>query len=258
MRMPADARPSTNVKLRVLLAEDNSLNRELATTVLERMGHSVVSVWNGVEAVELWKNDAVDVVLMDVQMPLMDGMEATAAIRRAEQGTGRHVPIIGLSAHAMKTDRDGALALGMDDYLTKPLQAEDLERVMARLDKRGGDAAGDAARSFHASAIEKSLGGDVVVVKRLVDLYLETTPPLVARIMQSLLSADAPALAYAAHTLKGSLSQIGNATARDLAAELETLARAGKLAEAGKMALELENRLVDFEASVRHWRQAQG
>ena len=256
--MPVAASPFTKAKLRVLLAEDNSVNRELATTALERMGHSVVSVWNGVEAVELWKNCEVDVVLMDIQMPLMDGMEATAAIRQAEQGTGRHVPIIGLSAHAMQTDRISALALGMDDYLTKPLQAEDLERVMKRLNQRNVYGVRDAARSFQASAIEKSLGGDVVALKRLVDLYLETTPPLVARITQSLQRADAPSLAYAAHTLKGSLSQIGNTTARDLAAELETLAGSGKLSEAGEVALDLENRLVEFEASVRRWRQEQG
>ena len=258
MRRPVTALPSTKSKLRVLLAEDNSVNRELATTVLERMGHSVVSVWNGVEAVELGKNGAVDVVLMDIQMPLMDGMEATAAIRRAEQGTGRRVPIIGLSAHAMKTDRDGALAVGMDDYLTKPLQPEDLERVMERLNKRSDDGVREVARSFHASALSKSLGGDAVAVHRLVDLYLETTPPLVVRIAQSLQRADAPSLAYAAHTLKGSLSEIANTTARDLAAEVETLARAGKLSEAGEVARELENRLVEFEASVRKWRQEQG
>jgi HPt (histidine-containing phosphotransfer) domain-containing protein len=95
-------------------------------------------------------------------------------------------------------------------------------------------------------------------VNRLVDLYLETTPPLVARIAQSLQRADAPSLAYAAHTLKGSLSEIANTTARDLAAEVETLARAGKLSEAGEVARELENRLVEFETSVREWRQEQG
>ena len=93
---------------------------------------------------------------------------------------------------------------------------------------------------------------------RLVDLYLETTPPLVVRITQSLQRTDAPSLAYAAHTLKGSLSQIGNVPARDLAAEVETLARAGKLSEAGKVALELENRLVEFEASVCNWRAGAG
>lgn len=256
--MPVAAQPVTKSKLRVLLAEDNSVNRELATTVLERMGHSVVSVWNGVEAVELWKNGAVDVVLMDIQMPLMDGMEATAAIRRAEQGTGRQVPIIGLSAHAMKTDRDSALALGMDDYLTKPLQAEDLERVMERLNTRSDKASPATANSFDAPALAKSFGGDAVALSRLIDLYLETTPPLVERMVQSLQRADAPSLAYAAHTLQGSLSQMGNASARDLAAEVETLARVGKLSEAGQMVGSLEKRLTEFEASVRNWRAGAG
>jgi len=212
-------------------------------------------VWNGVEAVEFWKTGTVDVLLMDIQMPLMDGMEATAAIRRAEQGTGGHTPIIGLTAHAMKSDRDSALAVGMDDYCTKPLQAGDLERIMERLDTRRAAPSAGAANSFDPTVLLKSLGGDAVALNRMVDLYLETTPPLVARALQSVQRADATSLAYAAHTLKGSLTQMGNMTERDMAAELETLARAGKLAEAGKVMGELEKRLALFQSAVRHWRQ---
>ena len=234
------------------------MNRELAVIVLERMGHSVESVWNGVEAVARWKAGGIDVILMDIQMPLMDGMEATAEIRRLESGTGEHVPIVGLTAHEMQSDRDSALASGMDGYLTKPLQAEDMRQVIASFNANHGRELPNSSSEFDFSAPLKSLGGDIVALHRLVELYLSTTPPLVERIQESFRRADAPALAYAAHTLKGSLSQMGNAPARELAAEVESLARVGKLSEAGNALDRLEKCLTEFDSSVRGWCQPRG
>lgn len=244
-------------KLTVLLAEDNTVNRELANTVLGRMGHSVINVWNGVEAVDAWRTGNVDVILMDIQMPMMDGMEATAAIRREERGTGRHVPIIGLTAHAMKGDRETALALGMDAYLTKPLQADALRKVFRSLGSRPGDVSGNGNLVFDPETPLKALGGDVAALGRLLDLYLETTPPLLARIRDAVQRADVDALVYAAHTLKGSLTQMGVPAAHTLAAELESVARAGKLADAGPLAENLERRLNDLDVAVRRWRERQ-
>ena len=127
------AAPAVDVKerpLRVLLAEDNPVNQKVASELLRRRGHTVTVVGNGEEAVDAVRGEAFDVVLMDVQMPVMDGFEATAAIRRDGNG-GRRLPIVALTAHAMKGDREKCMAAGMDGYLCKPIQPADLFRCLA-------------------------------------------------------------------------------------------------------------------------------
>jgi CheY-like chemotaxis protein len=117
-----EARPP----LRVLLAEDNPVNQRLAVRLLEKEGHSVVVAGNGAKALEALEGQQFDLVLMDVQMPVMDGMEATAAIRKREQSSGAHIPIVAMTAHAMAGDRQRFLSLGMDRYVSKPIHSSDL------------------------------------------------------------------------------------------------------------------------------------
>jgi two-component system, sensor histidine kinase and response regulator len=117
--------------LRILLAEDHAVNRRLARYMLEKKGHTVITAEDGRQALALLETETVDLILMDVQMPGMDGLEATRVIRARETAGGRRVPIVALTAHAMSGDRDYCLAAGMDDYLTKPIRAEDLHRVLA-------------------------------------------------------------------------------------------------------------------------------
>ena len=119
--------------IRILLAEDGIVNRRVATGILEMLGHQVVQVENGKEAVEALKDSDVDLVLMDIEMPEMDGTEATAAIRANEQSTGGHVPIVALTAHAIKGDRERFLACGMDSYLSKPIDVDLLHAVIEEL-----------------------------------------------------------------------------------------------------------------------------
>ena len=126
-------RPFRARHLRILLAEDNAVNQHLAARLLEKRGHTVAVANNGREALAIFANAAFDVVLMDVQMPEMDGFEATAAIREHERATQTHVPIIALTAHAMKGDDQRCLAAGMDGYVAKPIQAKELLAVIARL-----------------------------------------------------------------------------------------------------------------------------
>ena len=126
---PAPVQASLNV----LVAEDNPVNQRVATAMLKRRGHEVTIAGNGAEAVALIAERTFDAVFMDVQMPEMDGLEATQAIRRAEAGTGRHLPIIAMTAHAMNGDRERCLAAGMDDYLTKPVSIAGIDRVLAAL-----------------------------------------------------------------------------------------------------------------------------
>ena len=124
------ARPAHVPALRVLLVEDGIVNREVAVAMLERRGHSVAVAANGKEAVDMLPTEPFDIVLMDIQMPVMDGLEATTAIRARERTTGEHIPIVALTAHAMKGDEEQCRAAGMDAYLAKPVAAAKLYEVV--------------------------------------------------------------------------------------------------------------------------------
>jgi CheY-like chemotaxis protein len=137
--IPPIPRPSRSDKreqaaLRVLLAEDNAVNQRLAVRMLEKRGHHVTLAANGREALEAMEKDRFDLVLMDVQMPEVDGLEACAALRRKEKekGDGAHVPVVALTAHAMRGDRERCLAAGMDDYLTKPIRPRELDAMLEK------------------------------------------------------------------------------------------------------------------------------
>jgi len=129
---PAAGRDASTRPLRILLAEDNAVNRKVVCTVLRKQGHEVVAVDNGEQAVAAHGAERFDVILMDVQMPVMDGFAATAAIRRVEAGLGRRIPIVALTANAMKGDRERCLEAGMDDYVTKPVRSAELAAVFSR------------------------------------------------------------------------------------------------------------------------------
>jgi CheY-like chemotaxis protein len=122
----------------VLLAEDNPVNLLVARRLLEKRGHSVAVASNGREALDLTEQRIFDVVLMDLEMPEMSGLEATAAIRRREQGTGKHIPIIAMTAHAMIGDRAKCLAVGMDGYVSKPVHADELYAALENVTPRQG------------------------------------------------------------------------------------------------------------------------
>ena len=122
---------AVSASLNILVAEDNPVNQRVATAMLKRRGHRISVAVNGAEAVRMAAAEAFDVVFMDVQMPEMDGLEATQAIRRAEAGSGHRLPVIAMTAHAMNGDRERCLAAGMDDYLTKPVSIAGIDRVLA-------------------------------------------------------------------------------------------------------------------------------
>lgn len=127
------------MSLRVLLAEDNEVNQRLISRLLEKMGHTVAVAQNGQMAVRMWSEQEFDLVAMDMQMPIMDGLEATAEIRVRERDTGRHVPIVAMTANAFDEDREKCLRGGMDGYIAKPVTAKSIEieiaRVVATLEK---------------------------------------------------------------------------------------------------------------------------
>jgi CheY-like chemotaxis protein len=128
----ADVSPTATSPQHILLAEDNVVNQRLAVKMLEKAGYRVVVTNNGVEAIAAWRNRSFDLILMDMQMPEMDGLETTVQIRLAESGSNRHVPIVALTANAMNGDRERCLAAGMDDYLSKPIRQKELMEMIAK------------------------------------------------------------------------------------------------------------------------------
>lgn len=128
-----DAAAVADIPRRVLLVEDNDVNRIIATKLLEKRGHVVIAVENGALAVDRTASDQFDIVLMDVSMPVMDGLTATTHIREREHASGGHLPIVAVTAHALEQDRARCFAAGMDDYLTKPIRSADLFATVARL-----------------------------------------------------------------------------------------------------------------------------
>jgi PAS domain S-box-containing protein len=257
---PAPARtpgPLAGRRLNLLLAEDNAVNQRLAVAVLEKRGHRVVVAGNGREALEAMDRERFDAVLMDVQMPEMDGFEATAAIRTLEAATGRHTPVIAMTAHAMKGDREHCLEAGMDGYVSKPLRPELLFATLDELvggaePARGGreppdgsaDQGADAPRSPGAGAIPsadgppldaaealKRAGGDHELLRELAGLCLDECPKLMADIRDAIARRDGPRLRLSAHALKGSVANFGAAAARAAAEALEEIGRRGDWAD---------------------------
>jgi PAS domain S-box-containing protein len=226
---PAASRPAPGEgqrPLRLLLAEDNPVNQRLAVSLLERRGHQVVVVGNGREALAALGAQSFDAVLMDVQMPEMDGFETTAAIRARESATGVHTPIIAMTAHALKGDRERCLAAGMDDYVSKPLRPWVLFDVLDRLGA-GSAANSDApeatarAPAFDLAAALDRLDGDEELMEELAGLFLGECPGRMAEIRQAILERDTSGLRRSAHALKGSVANFGAPAATEAAGRLE-------------------------------------
>ncbi|HEV2176195.1 MAG TPA: response regulator [Terriglobia bacterium] len=243
--------------LRILLVEDNAINQTVAVRLLEKQGYRVRVARNGREALAALEKDRFDLVLMDLQMPEMDGFEATRAIRQEEQGTDRHLPIIAMTAHAMKGDREKCLAAGMDDYLSKPIQKEKLFETVAEHASRrsglplsGAPAGGPspAARSAEsatggvidlAAALEH-LDGDLELLAEGAGMFLEDCPVMMSAVQQAVEQKDSTALMRAAHSLKGSLATFAARPAVAAALRLELMGRQGSLVQADAACRELE------------------
>jgi len=233
----AAARPRAVRPLRILLAEDSLVNQKLAVGLLSREGHAVTVANHGREAVAALEAGEFDLVLMDVQMPEMDGLEATAAIRARQARSGRHVPIIAMTAHAMKGDRERCLAAGMDDYISKPIRAAQLvatiERVLASARDEGpsSPAAPEPPALDWGEALA-AVGGDRALLRSVIECVLEEAPRLMDDMAKALATRDGQALRIAAHTLKGSVRCFGETRVFELAFQLETQGHRGDLTQA--------------------------
>jgi CheY-like chemotaxis protein/HPt (histidine-containing phosphotransfer) domain-containing protein len=215
--------------LRILVAEDMPANQKLVVRILEKRGHVVRLAADGIRALELYQSEPFDAVLMDVQMPQLDGLGATVAIREHERASGRRVPIIAMTAHAMRGDREACVAAGMDSYLTKPLDASELIAVVegtapaAELVSRPCAVAlapqPAVELDFHAAL--RRMDGDRELFTQLAQFFVEDGPALVSQIRQALAAGDWPALELAAHSLKGLARNFEARQAAKLAGQFE-------------------------------------
>jgi len=238
---PSEPEPASSPRrpLRVLLAEDNPVNRVLAVRRLQRWGHRVSAVRDGRAAVEAYRGEAFDLVLMDLQMPELDGLAAAAAIRAHEARSGRRVPILALTAHATGDDERRVAEAGMDGHVAKPIRARALfaaiEAVTAGrptdVPPRGGAPDGPAPRPGVVSedALLDSFDGDEGLLREAAGLFLADAPALLAGLEDAVERGDAAAVRRAAHTLEGAA---GNFAAVDVC---EAVRRLGRLARLGRL-----------------------
>ena len=261
---PAKPEPAAR-RLHILVAEDNSVNQEVAQQMLQRRGYTVSIACNGREAVKLVEESReFDVVLMDIQMPEMDGFQATAAIREIERKRTRRTPIVAMTAHAMKGDRERCLEAGMDGYISKPVQSkvlyETIETIMTpgslvpfvSLQPQAPTADTLVVRqAVNLDEILDRLGGNVGLLQSIVSLFEEDSPGQMARIQDAIRARDAGALIVAAHTLKGSLLALSADRASAAALELEKLGRESRLNGAAEWFAILESEVAAVGSELK-------
>ena len=275
-------------KLQILLVEDKPMNRKLATTLLNKKGWSVTEAHNGRQALEMLATSSFDLVLMDIQMPEMDGIEATKHIRNQEKTTGTRIPIIAMTAHAMQGDREQFMAAGMDGYVSKPINAEELYRVVeeaaAAIKAEGAlEAAADSTSppsqesekpadpeavdladtgeveyiSREVSSMLKTLGGDKELLAEMVALLLDDAPKDLERLRELLARRDGENATLVAHGLKGQLGNLSLEMGHNTAHSLEKTLFEGQFVEALTCleTLEKELKLLERFFARPDWRE---
>ena len=226
-KAPAPQREKSSVSLNVLLVEDNAINRRVAKTLLERAGHNVNVAENGRVALDALNETDVDLIFMDVQMPIMDGLEATALIRA--NSSWRHIPIIAMTAHAMDGDRERFLAAGMDDYVTKPIRPD---AILAAIDRQVktefapvNQDAGNETPILDRETVLERLGGDEAMYNELLAFMVDNLPESISRILLALEKSDFAEAELAAHSLKGEAATLGAERLREVSSRLEDACR---------------------------------
>jgi PAS domain S-box-containing protein len=250
------AAPASLRSLQILLVDDILINQNLATRLLEKRGHKVAVASSGREALAALENRSFDLVLMDVQMPDMDGLEATRLIRAKEKFSGQHQLVIAMTALVIKGDRERCIAAGMDGYLSKPIRTQELDEVLHRCSASGPK---DDSPDSHASPTPESapqplpvskselmerIDNDLGLLSELLELFRADYPAQLQALRQAIVNNDEPTLERVGHALKGSLANLAAPTASKIAAELEAMGKNGDLVYAAKSITDLEAELI--------------
>jgi CheY-like chemotaxis protein len=256
-------------RLNILVAEDNPVNQRLVIELLKTRGHRVALASNGKEAIEAIEEEDFDLVLMDVQMPEMDGLEATRHIREREQRATSNeqpatsIPIIAMTAHAMKGDREKCLESGMDDYVSKPINVENLFGVIEKFSRKLNNHKNiksfpslkktetKSKEVFDLSKAMEVVAGNKEIFKEIANMFLESSPASIAQIREAIAGGDALALERAAHSLKGSVGHFGARRAFEAAYHLEKLGRKKEMGEADSAFSTLEKELTALRPEMK-------
>ena len=244
--------------LTILLAEDNLINQMFATEILEQDGHRVIAVANGAEALATLASQVVDVVLMDIQMPEMDGLEATRRIRAGEiPGVPVDLPIIAMTAHALKGDRERFLESGMDEYLSKPVGSEEIQaalhRVLSTKKNATKEYAGMAgSRVLNEEWLLEKARGNREFLKKLFTVFVDQQPQKIEEMRQALANGDLNEVTFMAHTLKGGAATMGAEVLKDRAYEVEKASKAGDADQAER---EIEALAGELEETMQAMRE---
>jgi CheY-like chemotaxis protein len=240
-------------KLRILVAEDNAVNQVVIIRALQKMGHTPVLAQNGKEALALALKEKFDLVFMDVQMPEMDGLAATGAIRKSEKQSGIHLPIFAMTAHAMKGDRERCIAAGMDGYIGKPVRFSDIEETLAGMNrgKANPPSAPVRTESWSRNEALERIGGDQQLLQDLCQIFLEESPKLMAKLREAIASGDCDGVMRAAHSLKGESSYLGAGGTSQAARQLEDMGRNRDLSRADGTLAELEREIASLHDELK-------
>jgi two-component system sensor histidine kinase/response regulator len=251
-----EAKPKTVVRsLKILVAEDTPFNQTFILRLLEKNGFKAILVENGQQAVEMFNPDTIDIILMDVQMPEMDGFEATRKIRKIEEQNGGHIPIIAMTAYATEGDRERCLAAGMDDYVSKPISAVKLFKAIEALipaEKSVESTDGHKDVLPNKDNLVKSFENDRGLFKELVEIFVKDYPQMLETLRTSLKALDAQTFSRTAHSLKGMLRNFQAEAAADTAFDLEKKGKQGELDGTDQI---LENLAAQLEEVAQKLKQ---
>jgi signal transduction histidine kinase/DNA-binding response OmpR family regulator len=249
-------------RFRVLLAEDNEVNQQVATKILEKAGHTVAIAGNGKEALALLDNEAFDVVLMDVQMPVMGGFEATARIREREKAGGTRVPIIAMTAHAMKGDREQCLKAGMDDYVSKPIRTQELFAAIGRrLGSRAKASPDDRGKARPDGAFDREealarFDGDQEILMSAVVGFLAESPKWLQEIRAAVKARDSGRIGKGAHSLRGAAMNVSAPHVARAAMVLEDMGQGDSVDRADEAMAVLEKEMARLEPVLQSFSKA--
>ncbi|MRR54086.1 MAG: PAS domain S-box protein [Deltaproteobacteria bacterium] len=255
---PGVDRTGAKNNIRLLLAEDNSTNQKVILRILDNLGYRADAVANGREALEALDMVPYDLVLMDIQMPEMDGFETTEAIRRKEAGAGRHLPIVAMTAHAMKGDREKCLAAGMDDYISKPLYPKDLQGVIqralsglpARKEVVEAQFGMTSKRVFDREDLMRRIGCDEDILEEILQGFIDDYSVQLEKLQQALTDRNRDTTQHLVHLMKGAAANMSANPLRELVSKMEALLLTGENSHASALLQQIKQEFADFKAFV--------